>query len=603
MRVGWRRRKKPETKPRDQVKKLVEHRVTVPGEHEIIGIRELDSAEASQIEAADVLVSRVARAYWLRRFKMLEGNSRDRIRQVEAHDQPTRREVDECRASVVAAINAADRVGDEFSELLVFCADAEARAEVTMAVSALTESDEWSLLKALSTPERSLVVDRQSTLGVITSEGGFAPLGALLDQVAEDVQAVYTETLVALSDEVLEASTLLRTIHAECPQGMPSLIDASALASVAEDQNTVSITPRALAISEIVEALRLVRTAERVIEGTMPGGDGVPGELDDYSDTSDKAPEFGVVSSSDDGPMAPYTASDDDVESTDAGDGLGAIATIDVVGLLNEASRLNDILAKAWSGALNRAMAQEGIEHQMAALRAAVQGFHGMAQDEGVELEEFPPSSEMIEAFERDPRRARERWVSAQLVAFTEVMETLDDLSRPTAMEVQIRDGKVSRAARFWESGAFARLRAGLNLLKNLVDEAPSSATNLLEVGRRLTLAKRAWAGGDPEACAFHAACALAAHQGAPVDDLDGVGVGHPDRGAALAALRAIDAQMAGEPSLDIATLTATSLAHLVADVSLPHVDDREQLSPDELFDMLVDDVPFVPVDGELDVD
>lgn len=584
---------------------LVEHRVTVPGEHEILGLRELSDQDAADIKAADELIRRVASAHWFRRLRGLTNLSLNRIQLVEAHDQPHPNEIAACRAAVAAVVEAQARLSSDLVELLRAYAPEDRQAATLASLDAVASSDSWSWLTKLSSPGAQLAFDRQPKLGILDQTGGFRVLAPLVEVALTDIESAVSETLLALADEVLAAAKLLRTLHVECPQGLPALLDIGPIAADAQTAEGLSIIPQDLSLGAISEALRLVRTAEKLAEReeetaiahfTVREGE-TEDEAAACEQDSDRQSKVAV-----DGVNAQPAAADDVqavAEDEKAGDVEvpPASAVVDLRGLIYEAQRLNGVLEEAWSLALNRALTHEGVERQMAALRASIASMQRSFEGDPVRLEEFPPGPELLEELERDPQRVRERIVSAQLLAFTQVVDKLAALSQPSRVQVQIREGQAEELTRFWESGAFAQLRLSLELLGELLEDSPQAESAYpVEAARRLRLAQAAWRTGDPEGCLFHAACALASHLGGPCGGLDNIGSDHPGRGLALAGLRALDAQLVGNRALDMAVLTAAGLADFAVDVIIPPFGNPE-LRADELFDLIARDVPHVPLE------
>jgi hypothetical protein len=211
-------------------------------------------------------------------------------------------------------------------------------------------------------------------------------------------------------------------------------------------------------------------------------------------------------------------------------------------------------------------------------------------------LEEFPPGHRVLEHLEKDRERMRERIVTAQLTAFVELLKSLESLTKPTRVQVRISQDGADELTRFWESGAFERLRGLLGLLREML--ASDDRTQVLGVHRRLRLAQAAWYSGDPEGCLFHAACALSRQLALPVGELE-ASLPHDERSpTAAAALRALDAELRGEQALDLAALTAPALADLASDTAMPTSRERG-MTGQELYELLAQDLPHVPLEDE----
>jgi hypothetical protein len=591
---------------------LVEHRVTIPGEHEIIGLRELSEQESAAVEHDDDLIIRVASSRWFRRLKSLAALTSERVEAVEARDGPHQDEIIACRMAVIAMVEAHQRFVTDAKELLDSEPVSDVKDQTDQALAEVNSSAAWTALASLTDHGAQLAFDRAGALGILTGSREFTPLGTLIEDAAGEVDLAFTAVLLAVADQVLGAARRLRELHVECPQGVPGLLDVTPLVDADDDAEQVSVVPRDLALQDIYEALRLVRTAEKLAElddetplvrfklDDAQEGDSRVERIHDIGEVTEQRgnAEDEAQAREADGEHGRDDQDDESAEENGDGRQLSRSA-VDVSGLLSEAARLNETLESAWSQALNRVLTQEGIERQVAALRAAVTGLQRRFEEEGIRLEEFPPGSELLGKLERDPNRAAELIASAQLVAFIETVEKLKALSEPTRVQVKVSQGRTDELTRFWESSAFGRLHATLELLRHLLDEARAEeAAYPLEADRRLRLAQVAWRAGDPEACIFHAVCALASHLGGPCGELERVGLDNPRRPVALAALRALEAQLAGEQVLALATIVAPALADFALDEALPPPGERP-IGADELFDLLAEDLPHVPLEED----
>lgn len=572
---------------------LVEHRVTVPRDHEIIVLRELSEEEATRIEKAADLITSVAISRPFRRLQGLSQTAASRVGLVEARDQPSQQELGSCRAVIHGLIQAYRNFVADASALIADREVSERTAESQSAMADLAASPEWKILAALEEPGTELVFDREHNLGILDRQKCFTVVTPLIARAFAECEETFTKLLLAVGKDVLEAATLLRRLHVECPQGLPALLDVGQLEEGA-DAESRSIVPRDLPLNLVYEALRLVRTAEKIAHGEAEPPIARPTVEDD-----DAQEMSAIARSAREDPQA-KVASVDKPDGEEPAKAVADPAVVDLPGLISAAGRLNDALEDAWSGALDRALTDAGIEGQLAAVRAAIAGFQRRSEDDKVYLQEFPPGSEVIEQLEKDPQRVRERLVCAQLVAFTELLEKLQSVTRPTRVQVKIAQGSTEELTRFWESGAFGKLRGLLDLLRHLLEkpQPPEDERFPIEADRRFRLAHAAWHAGDPEGCLFHAACGLSRHLGLPVADLEASLPDNERRATASAGLRALTAQLRGEPALDLSTLTAPALADLAVELVMPSVGERG-MGGDELYELLAQDLPHVRLEGE----
>jgi hypothetical protein len=267
--------------------------------------------------------------------------------------------------------------------------------------------------------------------------------------------------------------------------------------------------------------------------------------------------------------------------------------------LIRLARELNEDLERAWSGALERAALQQGIQQQMAAVRGAAVALQRLYASDQQPLGQWPPGAEQIVDFERDPSAAVDLIPTAQLLAFIAVLEGLDSITQATRTEVSWKSGEEEKLAKFWEAGAFAVLRARLALLGELLhSRGESDRTAQLDVFRHLRSAQTTWHQGNPEACLLHAAAGLAVHLKTPVEELAAVLAADPvlaEAGLAeqaCAALRVLERILRGEPVLALATVTAAALADALLLLSQP-LPGAKRLSAQELHEVIARDVPF----------
>jgi hypothetical protein len=129
---------------------LVEHRVTVPREHEIIGLRELSDHEAAAVDRDDKLIIRVASSSWFRRLRSVAALTSQRVEAVEARDAPHQDEINACRAAVIAMVEAHQRFVADADELVASESASGVRDEAEQALAELNSSAAWTTLAGLA---------------------------------------------------------------------------------------------------------------------------------------------------------------------------------------------------------------------------------------------------------------------------------------------------------------------------------------------------------------------------------------------------------------------------------------------------------------------
>jgi hypothetical protein len=579
------------TEDQEAVALLVEHRVVVPGEHELSQVRELSDEELAEIRDASELIVAMGSSPGFRRLQQLTHLTLQRIEVVAARDQPTTQEIEACLAGV-RALAQAQTAFTGWAKSLVEDAAEDQASEARGQIESLEGLPAWSLLRALSGGTTRLVRNREGVIGIPSADSAFASLSNLITTAFLASHEAFKLVLIARSTDVRAAGRRLRLLHAECPEGRPTLIVKPRKLGGDTIQAT-QLTPEDLPMELIGEALRVTRLAERL--ANEPGD----GEDNFCIGTEDEPKrEAEAVEDRNDGANADGPENDADTENEEA----SPQPVPDLSGLLRLASTLNNDLETAWSGALERAAVENGIAKQMAAVRAAVLGYQRHAENDRVILRMFPPDDPLLAELEANPERGVELAVTAQLNAFTNVLKAVQALSEPTQVQVTFSSDGPEKLSRFWESGAFAQLSGQIDLLRHLFDQQdlPDERKRLGEAFRRQQLAHAAWFAGDPEACLFHSACGLAAWLEAPLDQLEErlQQLSAPE--AAKLGVRTLLRVLQGNAALDFATLTGPALADVLTDlVTPPGIPRSPSTRGDELFDLVARDVPYEPLSDD----
>lgn len=593
---------------------LAERRAMMPGQHELAQVRLLEDAELAEIQRASGLISAVGSSAGLRRLGQLTELTLERISVVESRDRPAAHEIESCLAALGAMVMAETKLLENIDDLLTEAADTPGTQDARDGLSALQQSARWSVLSAAATRAYELARDRNGLLVIRPNNDDVASLSGVAQEAFVESQDAYMLALAARAADVLDAGQRLRRLHAECPEGVPSWLYLPTNMGDA-DHGSFTLTPHELPIQLVSEALRVARLAESIAtqEEAAESGPGAVGPLPDVSEagraTMEASSTQAKTHAQGDHPSIERDRREADLDTgaQEAGEGAPGEAepgVVDLPGLLAMASTLNTELERAWSGALSRAVLEEGVAVQTAAVRAALSGFQRRAATTGVRVEEFPPSGPMLAEMETDSHRGTELLVLSQLTAFENVLQGLQALVQPSAGEVRFEHDQPESLKRFWGSGAFAQLAGRLDLLRSLMEEEglPPEQRPLSDSLRHLKLAQAAWRSGDPEGCLFHGACGLASQLDVPALELETRLVlddeNAPDIGDAelvAVGVRTLVSILSGEPNLHLGALTGPALVEALSSCIFPG--SREgRMPPQDWFEIVSRDVPFEPL-------
>lgn len=568
---------------------LFEHRMTVPGEHEFISVRSVEDLEAEQISAATDLINQVALSRYYRRLIAIADIVEAQIDAIEDREDPGEAEVAECHAALHALCQANREFCSGTLELLAAQLHEPGAPEVEAVVEDHLSGPEspWRSLERIETATARLALDRSHQLGIREGDE-FDELQPLVASAIEASETLFGDLLLALAGEIGAAATLLRALHAECPQGAPVLVAADQFPNRHGEDLKM---PHDLPIHMISEALRLLRTAE-LIAGEESSAGAPRWTLSDDELQSAIADEEDLI---DERHEASGRAGADEAERH-----FEQPAITDLPGLLGLARGMSDALLEAWSGALDRALNERGIEDQMAAVRAAITGFHQAAAERGDRLKEFPPGPELIAELEKNPDQAGELATLAQLQAFVDLVEGLSEFTEPSRVQMRFNQQGLQKVERFWQSGGLATLGSRLELMRYLIEPRPDDQEQceLLDAERRLRLSVAAYRRGDPEGSLFHAVCALAVAEKRPLADLAETLPDSDQRTSAEAGLRLVQRQLEGEANLALSLLVAPTTNDLIAGAIAPFSGERS-LSGEEMYELFSPAVPFVDLGQE----
>jgi hypothetical protein len=566
---------------------LAEHRAEGPHTHGIVQVRRLDLAEAAETREAVELINTVSRSTAFRRVQQLAELALARIAPITARDQPAQHEIDACVAAIAALVRARETFEKSASEL--------SNSSATASIDELSSHPAWNALNALAADPLSFKRDRGGRVGTLDAANQFVELGVSVASAVAACQRVFIAILRARADDVLAAGKRLRLLQAEAPEGRPTLI---ASPEYRPDGTAMSLTPENLPMEQISEALRIARFAvEHGDADDMPGPkkpdqDTMPEPAISEAEAHESNDTAAETQGSPAGSPAPEGAAASEPQPpTDP--------PVDLQGLIRLARELNDDLERAWSGALERAVHQDGVQRQIAAVRGAIVAVQRLYANDQKPMDEWPPGAEQMVQFERDPSASADLMPTAQLLALVAVLEGLNPVAQASRVEVSWKSGEGEKLSKYWEAGAFSVLRARLELLGDLLrSPGESGRANQMDTFRHLRSAQMTWRKGDPEACLAHAAAGLATHLKTPVEELAPVLAADPVlvqaglADQACAALRVLQRVLRGEAVLALATITAPALADALLVLSQP-LPGGERLSAQDLHDLIAREVPF----------
>lgn len=322
--------------------------------------------------------------------------------------------------------------------------------------------------------------------------------------------------LLTFKSPIEEASLMLRRLAAEVPDGSPALIRAEGLDSERETES-VSLgrtTIDGFALEEGRQLHRALRLSEKLLKTAIQ----IPNHpFTELSTTGVKAtPPSNRSSDSSDGSL---NEARHNAESNDS-------VIIEWYALIDHAVDFNDKLERAWSGALDGALAASAYDELEARFSSVFLVLNRLVTTSDQEVAEtgadpkidvFPLPYDRIVQLSAVPS-LEQRWRQLQVALLEVLQSTLNSLralKEPSARRINLITGHQES---WWEAGAFQFLRAQCRLLARICDEQLAAKADLLgEDFRRgiqpwntyLQLAGAAYRNGDPEAAVLHAYIAL----------------------------------------------------------------------------------------------
>lgn len=606
-------------------------------EHGITLIREPGSEELERIERADGLIQGASAARAYERCRDLLDLIQTRLAELQAEESAAPGQIESLRAAFASLLVAFERLASDLSELVHKYGTEQAARAFDEQAAATQASQLWREVEALTNPASgrfkrdqhgSVVWQRQAD-----DETIFVP--AVANLAGLQAQHLLVHQFLLLEDELLEASTLLRELAVEAPEGAPGLAE---LTITGDTPDLSHIAPRALAIDRIPVVLRASRIARKVQEDATQAGAETDepeshAQTEEAGDVDDTPPEERPADEA--APVAGRAGEPSGAEPTQENAGDPVPLPVELGSLFQLARTLDSDLEKAWSSALNEVQLQPGLKKQLAATFSLLYALQRKvaAEDEALKavgsppLKEWPLSIEGVAELEVGPElemHARQLRM-AQLDALTGVADVVQGLREPANVSISINEDNSEEVERFWAAGAFGLLRDRLALLERITREhdriqqqlnsetpdptADAAVDSRFAAFDRLQLGTQAWTGGDPEAALIHGVAAIASALGASTSELpakvaeaadDQPGLNELSGETFTKAIQLAEATLQGRPNVAVAVFlapVALRIAHLLILGPMP----SEGLTGTELGDLIESEQPLQPLEPEDD--
>jgi hypothetical protein len=542
------------------------------------------------------------------------------------------------RASFGSLLLAFEGLAIDLSRLVHEYGTEPAARDFDEQTAATSESQTWRDIGALTDPAsgRFKRDDRGSVVWQRKANDETILVPRLANVAGLQAQQLLVKQFLLLERELLEASTLLRQLAVEAPEGAPGFVE---LTMTGETPDLSTFTPHALAVDRVPVVLRAVRIARKVqeeaaraaVEADAPEP-ATPIEQAGVSDDETREQRAADEAAPGGGPAGEASGAPEPF-GEDAG---GPVPLpVELGSLFQLARTLDRDLERAWSSALDEAQLQSGLKKQLAAIFSLLYALQRKvaAEDKGLKaagrapLKEWPLSIEGVAELEVEPDvevHARQLQM-AQLDALAGVTDVVHGLQEPANITISIGEDNREDVERFWAARAFSLIRDRLALLERITREhdrvqqrlksetkdptADAAADNRFAAFQHLQLGSRAWSSGDPEAGLIHGVAAVATALGVSTSDLPAkIAVVADDRpglnelsGETLAkAIQLAEATLQGHPNVGVAVFlapVALRIAHLLILGPLP----SEGLTGTELADLIESQQPLRPLEPEDD--
>lgn len=596
------------------------------GHHSVTAIRDLSIEEIAKIEDADDLVIKAGNATAWQRAHHLFTVTMDAIANLREADPPGPGEIERVRAAAGSFTTALAALAKELEGNVQAYGAKEVQGDFADHAEEVHNSDTWGLVSEIADKDAGSF--KAAPIGTVwqrASDGAVLNVSGVAVSAIRAGQDLLAHHYRAIEPAVTEAAKLLLSVKAEVPAGIPAIVEFTI-----EGDTPTNLKPRQLALGRIGPAMRAVRMSSRLAgqeEVIEQGGEEAEAEPA-MTAKPDEAADSGGDAVGDARPEED-PASDEENET--------AQEPVELSALFALARTLDGDLEKAWSAALDDALAAPAIETQLAAVYSLVSALQRNLARQAREMasagvdsrmEEWPLSEGRLAVLNPGPdaeERSKQSGL-AQLNAFVDVMETFEDLQKPANITVSFNQEGES-VERFWSAGAFALLKDRLWLLERLTREqdrdvaaaiAPQEAENsggppAADIGdafERLRLGTRALTYGDPEAAIFHGLLAVARALGAPSEGIAGKLAEDPGEGESRLsedeiqilrmAIGVVARSQSGAPDLPLATLLAKATLRAAHKLTLGPVGGPD-LSPSEVAELIESRQPLRSLEPEED--
>jgi hypothetical protein len=597
------------------------------GHHSVTSIRDLSSEEIKEIEDADDLVIKAGNAAAWQRAHHLFAVTMDAIANLQEADPPGPGEIERVRAAAGSLAIALAVLAKELEGNVQAYGAKEVQGDFSEQAEEIRNSDTWRLVSEIADKDAgSFKAAPTGTVWQRASDGAVLNVPGTALEAIRAGQDLLAHHYRAIEPAVTEAAKLLLSVKAEAPGGIPAIVEFAI-----EGDTPTNLKPRQLALGRIGPAMRAARMSSRLAEQEEvieQGGE--EAEAEPEMTAKPKAAGEAADSGEDaagDGGTGKDPASEEGIETGQE--------PVELSSLFALARTLDGDLEKAWSAALDEALAAPAIEKQLAAVYSLVSALQRNLSRQAQEMasagvdsrmEEWPLSEGRLAALNPAPdteERSKQSGL-AQLNAFLDVMEIFQGLQKPANITVSFNQEGES-VERFWSAGAFALLKDRLWLLERLTREqdrdvaaaiAPQEAesrggppaADLGDAFDRLRLGTRALTHGDPEAAIFHGLLAVARALGVPSDGIAGKLAEDPGEGESrlsedevqilTMAIGVVAQSQSGAPGLPVATLLAKATLRAAHKLTLGPVG-GPALSPSEVADLIESRQPLRSLEPE----
>jgi hypothetical protein len=280
----------------------------------------------------------------------------------------------------------------------------------------------------------------------------------LLQKLVLACQRLFARYLLLQEDRIDAASLRLRRLAAEVLDGAP------ALALRRGDPARPQIQLRELALGEVGVLQRALRATRRLL--TPPATQATTPPTASPEGPAPATPSTAEVTA--EATDHPPTDEDASLGGREAG-GTSTSSAVDLLAVVEHASRLTVTAERAWSAALDPAVLGEAnreLLDQWANLVAVIQRQAGMSsralEAAGLDTtaDQFPPGMRQLLTleFDPDPERRRRQLQLAQFYALDQLVTALQALQHPSKVAMNPQTGQVTQA--WWDAGAFASVSA-----------------------------------------------------------------------------------------------------------------------------------------------